>query len=135
MVAHRSAHLPVVAADVGQRLSPAIVQPAFGGQQVLVGLDGDYLAEKEIVAAQRQAVNDPAFQGDGALGALSLIPPAAMNAAYVTGQAVTPYLLSRVSELTHGASLKANLSLLKNNARVAAQVARYLNPTRRQVRA
>lgn len=53
----------------------------------------------------------------------------------ITGQAVTPHLLNRVSELTHGASLQANLSLLKNNARVAAQVARYLNPTRRQGRA
>jgi pseudouridine-5'-phosphate glycosidase len=50
----------------------------------------------------------------------------------ISGQAVTPFLLSRVSELTRGASLQANLSLLKNNARVAAQVARYLNPTRRQ---
>ena len=50
----------------------------------------------------------------------------------VSGQAVTPYLLSRVSALTHGASLRANLSLLKNNARVAAQVARYIYPPRHQ---
>jgi pseudouridine-5'-phosphate glycosidase len=49
----------------------------------------------------------------------------------ITGQAVTPFLLSRVSELTHGASLRANLSLLKNNAIVAAQVARILTPTPR----
>jgi pseudouridylate synthase len=52
----------------------------------------------------------------------------------ISGQAVTPFLLSRVSELTHGASLQANLSLLKNNASVAAQVARHLNPAHRQVR-
>ena len=39
------------------------------------------------------------------------------------GQSVTPFLLKRVSELTHGASLKANLGLLKNNAKVAAQIA------------
>lgn len=41
----------------------------------------------------------------------------------ITGQAVTPYLLSKVSELTHGESLKANLALLRSNARLAAQIA------------
>ncbi len=41
----------------------------------------------------------------------------------VVGQAVTPFLLRRVSELTQGASLEANLALLLNNARLAAQVA------------
>ena len=39
----------------------------------------------------------------------------------ITGQAVTPFLLDRVSDLTGGASLEANLSLLKNNARVGAR--------------
>jgi pseudouridine-5'-phosphate glycosidase len=41
----------------------------------------------------------------------------------IHGQAVTPFLLKRVSELTGKASIKANLGLLLNNARVAAQVA------------
>ncbi len=44
----------------------------------------------------------------------------------VHGQAVTPFLLQRVSELTHGASLKANLALLLNNARVAAEIAHFI---------
>ena len=44
----------------------------------------------------------------------------------VHGQAVTPFLLRRVSELTHGDSLRANLALLLNNARVAAEVAKAL---------
>ena len=44
----------------------------------------------------------------------------------VHGAASTPYLLRRVSELTGGESLQANLDLLKNNARVAAQVARSM---------
>lgn len=44
----------------------------------------------------------------------------------IHGQQVTPFLLGRVSELTHGSSLKANLALLRNNARVAAQIAEYL---------
>ena len=44
----------------------------------------------------------------------------------VRGQNVSPFLLKRVSELTKGASLKANLALLVNNARVAAMIARYV---------
>jgi pseudouridine-5'-phosphate glycosidase len=45
----------------------------------------------------------------------------------VRGKAVTPFLLARVSELTHGESKSANLALLENNARVAAQIAVALN--------
>jgi pseudouridylate synthase len=41
----------------------------------------------------------------------------------IRGQAVTPFLLQRVSELTAGSSLKANLALLRNNARLAAALA------------
>ncbi|MCJ7717478.1 MAG: pseudouridine-5'-phosphate glycosidase [Anaerolineales bacterium] len=41
----------------------------------------------------------------------------------ITGQEVTPFLLKRVSEITGKASLKANLGLLLNNARIAARVA------------
>ncbi|MEW5871714.1 MAG: pseudouridine-5'-phosphate glycosidase [Chloroflexota bacterium] len=41
----------------------------------------------------------------------------------IRGQQSTPFLLQRVSELSNGASLKANLELLKNNARIAAQIA------------
>jgi pseudouridine-5'-phosphate glycosidase len=41
----------------------------------------------------------------------------------IRGEAVTPYLLPRISELTHGRSLQANRSLLLNNARMAARFA------------
>lgn len=41
----------------------------------------------------------------------------------IHGQKLTPFLLSRISELTQGKSLRANLSLLLNNARLAAQIA------------
>jgi pseudouridine-5'-phosphate glycosidase len=46
------------------------------------------------------------------------------------GQAVTPFLLERVSELTHGSSLQANLGLLRNNARLAAQIAQQFKKLR-----
>ncbi len=44
----------------------------------------------------------------------------------VRGQRVTPYLLQRVSELTGNASLLTNLGLLRNNADIAAQIARSI---------
>jgi len=46
----------------------------------------------------------------------------------IQGQSVTPFFLRKVSELTGGASLKANLGLLRNNARVAAKIAHFLYP-------
>lgn len=44
----------------------------------------------------------------------------------VHGQNVTPFLLEKVNELTDGASMKANLGLLLNNARVAAEIAQSI---------
>lgn len=44
-------------------------------------------------------------------------------AAGVRGQAVTPFLLSAVAEETGGESMRTNIALLRQNARVAAQVA------------
>lgn len=41
----------------------------------------------------------------------------------IQGKALTPHLLSRVASATGGASLRANLALLENNARVAARIA------------
>ncbi|MGI1661856.1 pseudouridine-5'-phosphate glycosidase [Palleronia sp. KMU-117] len=44
----------------------------------------------------------------------------------ITGKAVTPYLLQRLYELTDGASLRANIALVLNNARLAAAIASEL---------
>lgn len=44
----------------------------------------------------------------------------------IHGKAVTPFLLSRISELTGGKSVSTNLSLLLNNARLAAQISSAL---------
>jgi pseudouridylate synthase len=41
----------------------------------------------------------------------------------IRGPAVTPYLLDRVKLLTGGKSMETNLALLKNNAKLAAQIA------------
>ncbi len=49
----------------------------------------------------------------------------------VHGQKLTPFLLGRISELTNGKSLKANLALLLNNAGLAAQIAGELSGKRK----
>jgi pseudouridine-5'-phosphate glycosidase len=46
----------------------------------------------------------------------------------VRGKEVTPFLLSRILELSGGRSLASNVSLLANNARLAARIARELAP-------
>lgn len=50
----------------------------------------------------------------------------AAKEAGIHGAAVTPFLLARVSQLSHGASMQTNLALLRSNARLAAQIAREL---------
>ena len=51
----------------------------------------------------------------------------------ISGAATTPFLLSRVKELTKGSSLAANLDLLKNNAGVAADIAVSFNKQTQQI--
>lgn len=48
------------------------------------------------------------------------------ESAGITGAAVTPFVLGRIGEATHGRSVPANLALAENNARVAAGIARAL---------
>ncbi len=61
----------------------------------------------------------PASEAEDAIGRAL----AEAEAQGITGKAVTPYLLARVSELTGEASLRANVALLLNNARVASAIA------------
>ncbi len=49
----------------------------------------------------------------------------------IHGQAVTPFLLQRINELTMGLSMRANLSLLLNNARLSARIARAMTSHKR----
>ncbi|AEV18897.1 UNVERIFIED_ORG: pseudouridine-5'-phosphate glycosidase [Anoxybacillus amylolyticus] len=46
---------------------------------------------------------------------------------HITGKSVTPFLLDRVKTLTGGKSLQANIALVKNNAALAADLARELS--------
>jgi len=63
------------------------------------------MAEETINAAIDQAVREAEEQG-------------------VTGKGSTPFLLARVAELTGGDSLKSNIQLVFNNARLACDIAK-----------
>jgi pseudouridine-5'-phosphate glycosidase len=45
----------------------------------------------------------------------------------VAAKAVTPFLLGRIFEMTEGRSLTANIALVRNNARLAAEIAAALS--------
>ena len=45
----------------------------------------------------------------------------------VSGRDLTPFLLTRMAQLSEGATLRANIALLENNARVAARIASELS--------
>ena len=45
----------------------------------------------------------------------------------INGASITPYLLQKVNEETKGKSMRVNIALLKNNARVAAKIAATLH--------
>ncbi len=62
------------------------------------------IARERIETAIQDALREAAAQG-------------------ITGKASTPFLLARVSELTGGESLAANIALVLGNARLAAQIA------------
>ena len=48
----------------------------------------------------------------------------------VSGKAVTPFLLSRIEQLSSGRSLAANIALVKHNAEVGARLALALEDLR-----
>lgn len=45
------------------------------------------------------------------------------NQEKIVGREVTPYLLARMTEASAGTTLRANIALLENNARIAAEIA------------
>jgi pseudouridine-5'-phosphate glycosidase len=44
---------------------------------------------------------------------------------HITGKKITPYLLSKVNEITGGKSLEANIKLINNNADLAAKISAH----------
>jgi pseudouridine-5'-phosphate glycosidase len=69
-------------------------------------------AAAEIPAAEMRTYIDAALSDAASAG--------------ISGKSVTPFILSRIVELTAGRSLRANIALAANNARLAAQIATNL---------
>jgi pseudouridine-5'-phosphate glycosidase len=103
-----------VRADTTQQIAAiARAHWALGGGGVLVGNPPpaeSALEAEQIEQAVQAALDEAQAQG-------------------IRGQGVTPFLLGRVSALTGGASLQANLALLRGNARLGGQIAAALAGT------
>ena len=56
-----------------------------------------------------------------------IIQQARKEAAHISGKSITPFMLQRITELTAGQSLKANIELIKNNARLGGKIALALH--------
>ena len=97
--------------------------PAFWSR--LSGLAAPLRADSaaEIAAAHR-------IRGDLGLEPVIARAQDEAQAQGIAGKAVTPFLLQRIFELTEGRSLKANIALVLNNARLAAEIARELGTPR-----
>jgi len=106
----RSSGLPVdVRCD-----SPAEVAAIWRAKRAL-GLPGGLLVTVPV------PVSDEIPAGDIEPAIEQAVAEAAARG--LRSAAVTPFLLTRIAELTGERSLAANLALLKNNARVAAEIA------------
>jgi pseudouridylate synthase len=94
--------------------SPAEVVALFQAQRDL-GIDSALLVtvpvpeQFEVPHEQLQTVLDQALESADRNG--------------IGGRELTPFLLSQMSERSGGSTLRANIALLENNARVAAEIA------------
>ncbi len=97
------------------RLDSADAIAGFIGARRRLGLGGGVLvanpipADAEVPAAEMNPHIDAAVAAAGEAG--------------ITGKALTPFLLDAILKNTGGRSLTANIALIKNNARLAAEIA------------
>jgi pseudouridine-5'-phosphate glycosidase len=91
---------------------------AFQRTRDRLGVDGGLLVANPIPAADEI----PADEMAGVIAQAQ----ADQERLGVLGKQVTPYLLGRILELTDGKSLACNIALVKNNARLAADIAKAL---------
>ena len=97
--------------------APDAIARFFAARQAL-GLGGGMLIANPVPAADE-------IPAETMAGFIQAAQDAAV-AEHISGKAVTPFLLSKLLELTDGASLKTNIALVENNARLAAKIARAL---------
>lgn len=117
--------------------------PAFYSRYSGLSVDATVASDKEVaelVKAQRRLAVESALLVAVPVPSDAEVPSCllervladAVNEAEknrVSGRELTPFLLSRMAEQSAGATLRANIALLENNARVAAEVALALSGT------
>ena len=105
---------PSIAVDIGEAARLAAAHLGLGlGSAILICVpvpEADALLPKTARTAIDHAIADA-------------------DAARIAGPALTPWLLSRIAELTFGASVRANTALIVNNARVGGILAARLRTT------
>lgn len=93
------------AAEIARAQQTRTAMGLQGGQLVTNPIPQDaQIAAEELQPIIEQALQEAECQG-------------------ISAKAVTPFLLGRIFELTEGRSLTANIALVRNNARLAAQIA------------
>ncbi len=97
--------------------SPREVAEIFRAQQAL-GVERALLVTVPVPEEFEISANDLKRVLDEAL--------AEAERQQVGGRELTPFLLSRMAQASEGATLRANIALLENNARVAATIARAI---------
>ena len=90
----------------------------FFATRAALGLAGGMLVANPVPA-------DEEIPAERMAGFIEAAQKAAV-AQRISGKAVTPFLLAKLFDLTDGASLKTNIALVENNARLAARIARSL---------
>jgi len=89
-----------------------------------IGLPGGHLICNPIPSDAEIPLSEISTHIDTAL--------AEADAKKIGGKEVTPFLLGRIFELTEGQSLVANIALVRNNARLAASIAKELSNLKKE---
>ncbi len=97
------------------RLDTADEIAALVASKNLLGLGGGVLVANPVPAADEIPASEMSHHIDRAV--------ADAGAQGVSGKEVTPFILSRMLELTGGRSLATNVALIRNNAALAAKIA------------
>lgn len=100
------------------RLDEADAIARFFATRKALGLGGGMLVANPVAEGDETPAEKMA-------GVIAAAQEAAVEGR-VSGKKVTPFLLAKILELTGGASLKTNIALVENNARLAAKIATAL---------
>ena len=123
VVGYRTGELPAFySRRSGLRVDARAETPEEVAQMARARSDLDLRAALLVCVPVPEADELPAAEAEAAIAQAM----AEAEASGVSGKDLTPFLLARLVELTHGRARRANEALLLNNARVAARIARAL---------